>query len=431
MPIKVLQLTALLALLGPSALATPSTLPTALDQAYLDQQAQQLTEAITRAVSEAGGDLNTQQVHLVFAFSTGHFAKDPLMAEAARVVASNVAERNLVNGDQLSAYAWEMNVWPHKGQTLNPFSVGSDRAALRASFQDLWPRSAQAGSEGGHDTEAAIAEITDDLGDTRNAVLVLLTNSAASVAGTQAQRTIGENAPAYLSSLENWTRVKTSNTTGASLQLGIREDQPGRTFDAVIVVPKAFEGAALDGTRDQLVLAQNATPAPETQVQDEKKGLPFWLWLLPAAALLGVGMYALSRRTPGTPRSPAGRADRGRWTLQVAGRTYKLSDVPDGEAVCIICGPGYPVPPSNPAYVLLSSPTLPPVKLLTIRRTGKTLTVQPDLDVTLEEGTPTTLPAAKDHDYALSLRGRAATKPHLPPKPFTATVNVAVRPEES
>ncbi|WP_221091515.1 hypothetical protein [Deinococcus aquaedulcis] len=422
------RLTVALALLGTTALANPASIP--VDQAYLDQQARQLTQAITEAVSEAGGNLDSQQLHLVFAFSTGHFAKDPLMAEAARVIASNVAEQHLVNGDQLSAYAWEMTVWPHKGQALNPFTVGSDRAALRASFQDLWPRSAQAGSEGGHDTEAAITQLTQTLGDSRNAVLVLLTNSAASVAGTQAQRTIGENDPAYLSALEQWTRVRTSNTTGASLQLGIRDDQPNRTFDAVIVVPKAFEGAALSGSREDLIRTQTAE-APGSQ--SPARGLPSWIWALPVLAVVGALLYGLSRRrrVSGSPAAPRVRAGKGNWTLQVAGRTYALKDVQEGEPVCIICGPGYPIPPSNPSYVLLSSPTLPPVKLLTIRRTGKTLTVQPDLDIALEEGSPQSIPAGQDADYTLSVRGRAASKPNLPPKPFAATVNIAIRPEES
>ncbi|MPY67689.1 hypothetical protein F8S09_13825 [Deinococcus sp. SDU3-2] len=416
-----------------SGAAAQSTSGTAsavqVDKTFLATEAERLSSAIAEAVTAVGGDLDRQHVHLVFAFSTGHFAKDPRMAEAARVVASDVAEQTLVNGDQLSSYAWEMSVWPHKGQALNPFQVGEDRSALRASFQDLWPRSVQAGSRGGHDTEAAIAQITGDLGESTNAVVVLLTNTAASVVGERDQQTIGENDPGYLSALERWNRVKTSATTGATLQLQVDPDRPGRTFDAVIVVPQAFRGEALDASRADLVRAV-AGEAPLTE-QDTPAGNR---WLLPALVLLGgagLAAFFLTRRRSAGGAGGGRSAARGTWELQIAGRSFPVQSVPEGEPVCIICGPGYPAPPSNPGYVLLSGVDLPPVKLLTIRRTGSALTLQPDLDVTLEDGTPPSFPAGKDADYTINLKGRAATKPHLPPRPFKATVNLAVRPQEN
>jgi hypothetical protein len=408
-----------------STLGTPTAVQ--VDETFLATEAERLSSAIAEAVTAAGGDLDRQHVHLVFAFSTGHFAKDPRMAEAARVVASDVAEQTLVNGDRLSAYAWEMKVWPHKGQGLNPLRVGEDRSALRASFQELWPRSVQAGSQGGHDTEAAIAQITGELGESTNAVVVLLTNTAASVVGERDQRTIGENDPGYLSALERWNRVKTSATTGATLQLQVDPDRPGRTFDAVIVVPRNFGGEPLGASRAELV----RTVAEEAPLTDQ--GTPAGRWLLPALVLLGgagLAAFFLTRRRSAGGAGGGRSAVRGSWEVQIAGRSFPVKGVPEGEPVCIICGPGYPTPPSNPGYVLLSGADLPAEKLLTIRRTGNALTLQPHLDVTLEDGTPPSFPSGKDADYTIGLKGRAAAKPHLPPRPFKATINLAVRPQE-
>lgn len=98
------------ALLSGAAAQSTSDTATAVrvDKTFLAAEAERLSSAIAEAVTAAGGDLDRQHVHLVFAFSTGHFAKDPRMAEAARVVASDVAEQTVVNGDRLSAYAWEI-----------------------------------------------------------------------------------------------------------------------------------------------------------------------------------------------------------------------------------------------------------------------------------------------------------------------------------
>lgn len=406
-----------------------------VDASFLQRQSEQLYSTIEQAVSAAGGDLNRQHVHLVFAFSTGHFAKDPLMAEAARAVASDVAAGHLVNGDQLSGYAWEMNVWPHKGDTLNPLTVGPDRAAMRASFQDLWPRSPQAGSNGGHDTEAAIAALTGQLSSDRAAVLVLLTNSAASQAGTAAQRTIGENSPTYLSALENWTRLRTSSTTGATVQLAIAPDRPERLFDAVIVVPKQFTGAALDGERSALVAAQvQAADAPTSS------SLPWWVWVLGGVAVAAGAVLAIRARNnrpaasamagderiaaaPSASRSPKGAQ---KLALHVGGRRFALDAAKPGDTVCVLCGSGYPVGTSPGQYVVLSQSDLPPIRLLTVTRERQGLKLSPETDVSLAGELPTTLPL-KDAEYRLKLSGRAARQ-NLPPRPYQADVVLSLKP---
>lgn len=417
-----------------SASATSSS-PIAVDQPYLWQQSELLYTALGQAVTSAGGDLEKQHLHVVFAFSTGHFARDPVMAEAARVVASDLAANKLVNGDQVSAYAWEMEVWPHKGAALNPLKVGADRAALRASFQDLWPRSPQAGSVGGHDTEAAITQIAAAIQerDQADTVIVLLTNSAASAAGTREQRTIGENASAYQDTLTRWTRVKTSNTTGASVQLGIQPDRPDRTFDAVLVVPQAFKGAALDQPRSELLTEQVTAPG-STQT------LPWWVWPL---AALGIGavtlliIRALNNRSPATERAekaaPAPKASRsaGRLALKIGDRTFDINSVSMGEAVCVVCGTGYPVGTTESRSLVLKAPELPALKLLTVIREKNGLKLQAESDAVLGGEAPALLPYKKDAEYRVRISGRAASRPGFPPRPYQTDLTLSLIPAES
>jgi hypothetical protein len=417
-----------------AAQSVPSSAP--VDPAFVRQQADQLYNAIEQAVKAAGGDLETQHTHLVFAFSTGHFAKDPLMAEAARAVASDVAAAHLVNGDQLSGYAWEMKLWTHKGSSLNPLTVGPDRAAMRASFQDLWPRSPQAGSTGGHDTEAVISELTTQLNTEKDAVIVLLTNSAASVAGTRDQQILGENSPAYQAALTNWTRVRTSNTTGASVQLGVQPNRADRTFDAVIVLPKAYSGQALNGSRSALVTEQvKAAQAPA------RSGLPWWVWVIGAAVLAVLALVLVRARnnrpavteTDGdsgrtvipTARIPKGGA---RWALKIGDRSFKVDDVKPGETLCVLCGPGYPVGSGAERYVVLSAPELPPLKLLTVTREKQGLKLTPESDATLGGDLPALLPL-RDAEYRARLSGRASRQ-NLPPRPYQAELTLTLLPVE-
>ncbi len=422
-------------LAGHPATAQNASSPAPVDPAFVRQQADQLYNAIEQAVKAAGGDLNTQHVHLIFAFSTGHFAKDPLMAEAARAVASDVAAAHLVNGDQLSGYAWEMKLWTHKGSSLNPLTVGPDRAAMRASFQDLWPRSPEAGSTGGHDTEAVISELTTQLKDEHDAVMVLLTNSAASVAGTRDQQILGENSPAYQTALTTWTRVRTSNTTGASVQLGVRPDRTDRTFDAVIVLPKTYSGPALSGTRATLVMQQiKAASAPT------RSGTPWWVWVIGAAVVAGLALAlirARNNRPSGAAEDgartavPAGRALKSgtRWALKVGDRSFKVDDVKPGETLCVLCGPGYPVGSGAEQYMVLNVPELPPLKLLTVTRERQGLKLTPESEATLGGDLPALLPL-NDAEYRIRLSGRAARQ-NLPPRPYQAELTLKLLPVES
>lgn len=401
-----------------------------LEETFLEQQSTRLYSAIDQAVQSAGGSLQRQHVNLVFAFSTGHFAKDPTMAEAARLMATQVSEKHLVNGDTLSAYAWEMDVWTHQGAKLNPLTISGTRADLRAAVQNLWPRSPRARSEGGHDTEAVITALTDTYASVPNTVLVFLTNSAASATATPSQRTVGENDPQYRAALTRWTRVDVSNTSGATVQLPFVSTRPERTLDAVVVVPKAFSGAALEGSRDALA-AEQAAPVPPAA--------PWWPWAAGLAALILLGLLLARARNnrplerpDRAPRTPgSARTVRGQRELKVAGRTFPLPGVRAAEELVTLCGPGYPVPPSAPRHILLPGDGIPPVKLLTIFNEPKGLRLQTEPDITLEGELPPLLPKDKDGDWRVRLRGRAAAKPGLPPRPFQCDTVLSVQPAEN
>ncbi|WP_147363429.1 hypothetical protein [Deinococcus sp. RM] len=389
----------------------------AINPSLLNDQAERLYREIDAAVKTAGGDLNSQHLHLAVAFSTGHFARDPRMAEAARVIASDLAQQHLVDGDQLSSYAWEQRLWPHAGEALNPLKITRDRAALQATFQNLWPRTAQAGSEGGHDTEAVITELAQRFEGQTDTVLVLLTNTAASSAGRAGERTIGENDPDYVSALTRWTRVRT-NTTGATLSLPFGEGD--RTLDAVILTPRSFSGAALSRPRTELLTEQ--TDAPTSQPSQ----IPWLPVLLAGAAAAAIAGLLLARRRGGAASRPSRREP---LTLHVAGRAFPLKDSEDGDVICTVVGPSYPIPPSGAQYVTLGA-GLPAIKFFTVTRSGSGLTVTPDLDVTVEGDAPAPIPADRDAEYTLTVKGRAPSKPNLPPRPYQTTLTLALRPEE-
>jgi hypothetical protein len=216
-----------------------------LDEASLTAAASNLWQTISQAVSQAGGDLERQHLHLVLAFSTGHFNKDPMAAQAAKQVAWHVVREYLIAGDRVSCYAWEMDLWEHlpPGQQYTVTLTDSSDEGKKF-IQDLFPQTVQDGSLGGHDTEKAIVQIVRRLGDARDAVIVLLTNDAQSVA-PRGMQTIGTDNPEYRQVLQNWTRLPQVSKSGASLVLPYKVFRAdgvtlGRRLDVVLVVPNRF-----------------------------------------------------------------------------------------------------------------------------------------------------------------------------------------------
>lgn len=409
-----------------------ATTPPTLDQALVSRAADQLYTTAKQAVQNAGGNLEQQHAHWVFAFSTGHFSKDPAMAEAARAVAARVASEHLAAGDQVSAAAWEMTPWTYAGSAAGPFTVPADRTALNEKLQGLWPLSPKAASIGGHDTERAIAELTSQYGEEADAVLILLTNTAASVSATREQQPIGQNAPSYQKALNTWRREGAQSASGASvtLQFAVQGKGP-RTLDAVIVVPRAFSGAALPVARDMAVPASG--------------GLPWWTWLLGVLALLGIAALVIRIRNnqglPGAaatgpalasamskPTTSAGSRKGVALSLTLGGQSLPLAALAAGDEVCVLCGPGYPTSGGLPVIILRGA-DLPAERLATVTREKAGLKLTPAPDITLGGDLTQTIPL-KAGEYSGRISGRAP-RLNLPPKPFQTEIRFELNPTEN
>lgn len=309
-----------------------------VDDASIQQAARTLVEAIRSAVGQAGGDPERHHIHLVFAFSTGHFNRDPLGAQAAREIAWLVVKDLLVQGDRVSVFAWEMSLWDHlQGKPNSLILNGSDEQS-KLPVKDLFPYTVQDGSLGGHDTERAIVEITQRLGDARDAVIVLLTNDAQSVA-PEGQQTIGADNPEYQATLQQWTRLPQVNESGASLVLPfkvVRIDRStaGRKLDIVMVVPQTFSSTALTGKpRSELVREGVTVPPPSPPrkklLQDLLGALP---WVVLGAVLIVMGVLIARALLSKQPSVNA---------IKIQDEQINISEVTEGQPVCILAGESY------------------------------------------------------------------------------------------
>lgn len=238
-----------------------------VDENSVAEAARVLRAQIFHAVTEAGGDLEHQHLHLVLAFSTGHFSTHPIAAQTARQLAWLLARDTLIAGDRVTCYAWEMSVWNHRSGEDKSVVVSDSRPEAKTRLQELFPLTAQSGSRGGHDTERAIVEITKQVGDATDVVIVLITNDAHSVApkGTQ---TIGADNSEYLRTLQNWTRLSQTSPTGAWLRLSyniinaqgqVRE----QWLDIVAVLPIQYKGKSITGNSRSVQLRTSSTPTFE------------------------------------------------------------------------------------------------------------------------------------------------------------------------
>ncbi|MDX2005198.1 MAG: hypothetical protein SFU83_07960 [Meiothermus sp.] len=332
---------------------------------------QPLRSLIEDAVRERGGDLERQHLHLVLAFSTGHYRSDPLGAEAAREMAWRLSSGLLTPGDRISVYAWEMQVYD--APTPSPRLVSQEDLQAATPIRDLFPKSTQPSSEGGHDTEEAIVEIRRRLGETySDAVVVLLTNSAQSQGpvGRQAA-TLGATHPTYLAVLEEFDRLGASSATLASAQLAYTIRRPDgstaeRSLDAVVLIPRAFSGAEIAG-RTRSEPAQTAQTPP----QGSGSGSPLPLLLLAAlAAAVGYWVYRSLAGGKATGAAP--------WVLRVEGDGFEipggpisvaLQGEPVGKEVLALSGPRYAE--GSARALPESAGRLPPVLLARFTRSGR------------------------------------------------------------
>lgn len=394
-----------------------------LDAQQVEQASDALYRSIAGAVTAAGGTPETTHLNLAIGFSTGHFASDPGMAEAARAIASALVNRHLVNGDVIHAYAWEMNVWPYQDAAGQPFTVTSSAPGStgKTDVNRLWPRSARPGSTGGHDTENAAVEISRNLDKPQETVIVLLTNTAYSVASAT-EKPIGESSSAYSPVAKTYTRVPAVNSSGASVALPFRELTSGRDrhLDAVLFVPTSYQAGTLDGASRSTLLTTSTDRAPAAS---GRKPSPL-LWVALGVIAAALVAWLLLRRRPSGTTTPAPRA--------VQGGTPTLLDV-DGQTVSL-AAPGSEVrlvrrgyAPPDERTIVLAEGQLPTV-LARFVIGRKDLEIKLDKNVRLgaidgKEATTASLPL-RAGVYRLDFKGTYQDKESLPPKPFTTTVRI-------
>lgn len=408
-----------------------------LDSASIEQAARALNGAVRSAVSAAGGDLDRQHVHLVLAFSTGHFNKDPLGAQAARQIAWLVVKDLLVAGDRVSVFAWEMNLWDHlQGKENSLVLSGSDEGS-KQPVQDLFPNTVQDGSQGGHDTERAIVEITRRLGDARDTVIVLLTNDALSVA-PKGQQTIGANNPEYQQVLQTWQRQPQVNERGASVELTFHVHKAAgymqsRRLDAVILAPQSYGAAGIvQASRTHLLTPpvteaeedEGATSAEngETTNGGRGEGSGFLRVFMPLLilALMGLLAWYIIKILPNDVPEP-----------KIQGTTIPFAQLKPGEVICTIVGQGYSDPVEGQKVEVIR---MPPLLISLLRKEGKKRIRVQDREFKLVgiNNRPDAVRATLSPNsfYTLTFAGDVPQGAGLPPRRVEVQINVDWRPEK-
>ncbi|WP_034336407.1 hypothetical protein [Deinococcus misasensis] len=394
-----------------------------LDQEVLQNSATSLYQQITQALQEGKADPEKQHLNVAFAFSTGHFPKDPTMAQAAREIANLLVREHLIEGDRISAYAWEMNVWSHPGADLNPYTLPASLKddAAKQQVNRLWPLSAQPATTGGHDTEQAIVELAGQL-QNQDTVLVLLTNTAYSVASSD-KKPIGTRDESYQQVLKGWKRMDSNSASGASIQLPFQE-QGGktRTLDAVIVTPNAYQAAALTKSRTELLTeAREAAKSPANLL---------WVYILAGVVVLGALAFGLTRsRKPasGTPAPRAVKSSKLPLQLEVQGKKFSVPGPKDPALVCHIRKDQGIAAADR--VVLIPDKNLPS-DLAQLERTPEGILIKVMDGVKLHsiDGQPVQKPVLplKVGLYRIELRGQFQEKSTLPPRPFQHELKVRI-----
>lgn len=394
-----------------------------LDRASLEPSVQKLGATVRRAVRQAGGDLERQNVRWVLAFSTGHYKSDPLGAQAAREFASGFVNANAVQGDQVTARAWELNVWPHKGEAESTLTIGADARADKARAANLWPTTPAVGSLGGHDTERAAVNLVRSFTRDPGTVLILVTNTAASV-GAPGGRLLGTNAPEYQALLRGWTRLGGDATRdGATLTVPYVVKTPGGNLggelETVVFVPRTFAGAQM-GTpgRAERLAQENNAPTPARS--GNRGGAGVLLGLLGLAVVGGL-IYAASRRLGGRG---------GRATLRVEGQSFQLADFPNNRVVCVLAGPGFRAEDDTPVVAVPGAPNEKFAELtrvgndVRVRGTSETFELR-EVDGHVVTGATTLRLRPEVPDHALEFTGEVRAASGVP-RPVTKTVNLTL-----
>lgn len=347
-----------------------------LDPQSIIDDSNKLIERIRQAVSESGGDLSTQRVQWVFALSTGHYGKDPQGARAAREVAQYLVRELAAPEDSVTVRAWEMTLWDHLSSD-NRRKILDDPADLEPqALGRLWPTTPVKDSKGGHDTEKVIVDLVAELGNSRDAILVLITNTAASVAA-KGTKLIGTNAADYLKTLEEWRRVE-GDKDGATQKVNYLVAAAGKTttskLEVVVVLPRKFSAASFagEGTRDSVrvgsaveetpVATQEADSVREEPIPDSSGGGAGWLVIVLVAVVVLVGGFFALRGGGGSLFKKAN------FTVVVGKDRYSLSGYANGDTICTVAGAGFQDAVSGGLTTIDNAPPVAMVRLVKERR---------------------------------------------------------------
>jgi hypothetical protein len=386
-----------------------------LDEESLHQAYRALAEQIRQEVHSRGGDVDKQRVHWVLSFSTGHFAADPTAAQAARYLAKKLVEDLAKARDSVSAYAWEMDVWDHLPGAPRTVIVQSKSPRDMELINKLWPRTPRRDTVGGHDTERAIVEITRALGSVSDAVLVLFTPTAASVAAPNT-KVLGQNHPDYQSVLEHWDRVQGATAPpGASKQIQYRVIKPSgeivnRTMDLVVLVPKQF----ISVSSIEAPQTVTATDVP-TAIRKTRSIFPLIL-LIVAVLVIPVVWFARNLRnllfmTP---------------LIEINSHAFFLKR---NEGI-IIAGTDAITVPEGWHKIVLPGRDVPKRELAKIRKEGTRIVMQAiDCNIRHEGIIYKQLPLKSDGLTQLELYGNEETRPGLPEQEWNVPLTIEIRRE--
>ena len=305
-----------------------------------------LTQTIKSAVQAAGGNLESRNIHLVVAFATGFYSSDPIAAQASRQAATELSRKLLVAQDTVSARAWELTTWAFRPASETTLTLAADdRAGVSQAVSKLWPQTAREGSTGGHDTERAIAELTTELGAGGDAVIVLLSNTAASVGPDKGL--MGENAAEYEHALEGWSRAPGAHGASAVVPYTVRTPSgklETQDLEAVVLTPKAFTSTPVSGPTRSERIAGVKNAVPVNTGTGGGTGALIAVLVLIALAAAGFAAYRLLI------------APKRKWRVEVDGQSFPVQG-PEGKVVCVIAGPGFENANGDPVYLTRVGPS--------------------------------------------------------------------------
>lgn len=367
-----------------------------LDLTSLEADTNRLLELIPAEVGRSGGDFERQKVQWVLALSTGHYGKDPQGAKAAREVALRLIKNLAAPGDSLTVRAWEMSLWDHLPAQARTKLIGSPDDLDADSVGPLLPTTPVQNTIGGHDTEKVIVDLAAEFPNAKDVVLLLITNTAASVAA-RGTALIGSDAPQYLTTLQNWRRVG-GTKDGASAVVNYLVTLPSGTaaakLEVVLVVPQQFLGASFATSRSEARSPTVATPAPTTG------GGALPLFLVIVAVVAGVALYLMRNSLFGGGAS---------LQVQVANESFDLKGISRGQTICTLVGSGFQGETSGNLVRIQNAPNVEIARL----RKNNGIEVG-DLEMALvavndESNFSRNLSPKADQEYRLKFEGEVAS----------------------